>query len=217
MRIVVAECSVTYSGRGDTTLARAARAIIIKADGAISIHSDKGNKPLNYMGAGNVHSITDGDEETLWAFDTKKETLQIHLHHIVSDQDFTLEQEEPGLVRDGTEPHLQAWLAEHPHILGEGYTTVQREYQTGAGPVDLLMLDENGNAKAVEIKRVGLSAVVYQTLRYVDAMNESGSFPMQVTGVIAALDIRPNTVKLAERRGVRCVTIPSYWRDKLEE
>ena len=50
MRIVIADCSVDYSGRLDAHLERATRVLMLKADGSVLIHSDGGSyKPLNWM------------------------------------------------------------------------------------------------------------------------------------------------------------------------
>ena len=50
MRLVIAECSVTYAGRLNAYLPPAKRLIMIKADGAVLVHSDGGSyKPLNWM------------------------------------------------------------------------------------------------------------------------------------------------------------------------
>lgn len=207
MRIVIASCSVIYTGRGDTTLAQGVRAIMIKNDGAVSIHNDLGNKPLNYMAKGNVLTETVYDDHTVWSFDTRKESLQITLHNIISDSLFGLDLNSEGLVRDGTEPQLQAWLAANPEVLGEGYSLVQREYPTGAGPVDLLVLDAEGNPVAVEVKRVAMLSAVDQTRRYVEALKNRPGFE-NVRGLLVALDVRPNTVTLAEKRGLDYLVIP---------
>lgn len=213
MRIVIAKCSVVYTGRGDTRMEEAVRAIIIKNDGSVSIHADKSNKPLNYMGKGNVFTV---DKKTkhkqVWTFETRKESLQIFITKIVSDTSFSLSNDDAGLVRDGTENHLQGWLAENPQTIGYGFTLVSREFATGAGAVDLLLEDTGGRLIAVEVKRTALSATVYQTLRYVDALKDQ--FPdKEVLGYIVALDVRPNTLILAEKRKVVCVTVPSNWKE----
>ena len=50
MRIIVADCIVTYEGRLGARLPLARRMIMMKADGSIAIHSDsKAFKPLNWM------------------------------------------------------------------------------------------------------------------------------------------------------------------------
>lgn len=211
MRIIVAECSVIYTGRGDTTLAAAVRAIIIKDDGAISIHNDKSNKPLNYMGKGNILTIVKEIDYEMWSFDTSKESLQVKIHNLISDTKVGLDLTEVPLVRDGTEKQLQAWVAEHPEALGSGYSFIQREYPTGAGPVDILVADEQGTPVLVEIKRVATLSAVGQCKRYVDSINDEDGFE-GTKGIIAALDIRPKTLLLAEKRGIKCITLPAEWK-----
>lgn len=182
----------------------------MKEDGAVSIHADAGNKPLNYMGAGNTFTPTRRGRQHVWTFHNRKETLEVRIHRLISDSDFDLAALDPGLSRDGTEHHLQAWLADNPEALGDGYTFVAREYQTGAGPVDLLVTDADGNYVAVEVKRVAMLGAVDQVLRYVSALNASEELGV-VRGMIAALDVRPNTAEHADRRGVPFVVIPSHW------
>lgn len=213
MKLTVARCSVTYTGRGDTTLQEAVRVIIVKADGAVSIHHDQGNKPLNYMGKGNVFTEMEGEDALYWNFDTRKESLQIRITEIFSEVEMDVDVDNSVLERDGTEHQLQAWLADNPEALGEGFTFVQREYPTGAGPVDLLVQDANGTPVVVEVKRVAMLGAVDQASRYISALQEFEGFE-DATAIVAALDIRPNTQKLADKRGVRTVTLPKYWNKK---
>lgn len=50
VRLVIAKCSVDYSGRLNAHLPLATRLIILKADGSVLIHSDSlSYKPLNWM------------------------------------------------------------------------------------------------------------------------------------------------------------------------
>lgn len=213
MKLTVARCSVTYTGRGDTTLQEAVRVIVVKADGAVSIHHDQGNKPLNYMGKGNVFTEMEGEDALYWNFDTRKESLQIRITEIFSEVEMDVDVDNSVLERDGTEHQLQAWLADNPEALGEGFTFVQREYPTGAGPVDLLVQDANGTPVVVEVKRVAMLGAVDQASRYISALQEFEGFE-DATAIVAALDIRPNTQKLADKRGVRTVTLPKYWNKK---
>lgn len=211
MRIVIANCSAAYSGRGDTKLNPAVRAIIIKSDGAVSVHPDTGNKPLNYMGKGNIFTEESIDGNVVWEFNTSQENLTLTLHEIVSDSAHELDLDAEGLITEGTENHLQEWLADNPEVIGEGFTFVEREFRTEHGPVDLLMKDPEGNYLAVEIKRIAMLGTVGQVQRYVDAMNETGLHG-DVRGLIVARDIRPNTLKLAQKRGIECVVIDSAWK-----
>ena len=48
MRVVIASCSVDYSGRLSAHLDRANRLIMVKADGSVLVQCDGGSyKPLN--------------------------------------------------------------------------------------------------------------------------------------------------------------------------
>lgn len=213
MRVIIAELSVIYTGRGDTYLPPAIRALILKGDGAVSIHDDAGNKPLNYMNGGK-YELTERelDDGTLhWSFDTRQESIQVSLHRIISDTAHELEADAPRLERDGTEHQLQEWLAAHPEAIGTGYTFIAREYATGAGPVDILVADADGRPVVVEVKRTAMLGACDQVGRYVAAIREQPGYE-ETVGIIAALDIRPKTQALADKRGIQTVTLPAYWR-----
>lgn len=213
MRVVIASCSVTYQGRGNTSLPRAVRAILIKSDGAVSIHSDLGNKPLNYMGTGNTLTVTRRGRQQIWTFANKKEAIEVKIHSLISDTAFDLDGAEPGLERQNTEHHLQAWIAANPESLGAGWEVLAREYPTGAGAVDILARDPNGQIVAVEVKRTAMLPSVDQAHRYVEALNRSGEYGI-VRGLVAALDVRPNTRAQADKRGVTWIEVaPSEWNN----
>ena len=104
MRLIVARCSVVYTGRLETRLAEATRLIMVKADGCVAIHADGGAyKPLNWMNAPNeVTELADR-----WEVRNKKgELMTIHLHEVISDTAHELGSD-LGLETDGVEAHLQ--------------------------------------------------------------------------------------------------------------
>ena len=48
MRLVVARCEVTYTGRLNAYLPESTRLLIVKADGSVLVHADAGGyRPLN--------------------------------------------------------------------------------------------------------------------------------------------------------------------------
>jgi len=50
VRLLVARCTVVYTGRLGARLAPGTRLIVLKSDGSLAIHSDSGAyKPLNWM------------------------------------------------------------------------------------------------------------------------------------------------------------------------
>ncbi|RSZ66154.1 endonuclease NucS [Corynebacterium hylobatis] len=214
MRLVIARCSVDYVGRLEAHLPMADRLLMIKADGSVSVHADdRAYKPLNWMTPPcslTETAITDIDGEDtgeqLWIVENSKgEQLRITIEQVHHETTHELGQD-PGLVKDGVEAHLQELLAEHIDTLGEGYSLVRREYPTAIGPVDLLARDEDGGTVAVEIKRRGGIDGVEQLSRYLDLLNRD-ELLRPVRGVFAAQEIRPQARTLAEDRGIRCLTL----------
>ncbi len=200
---MVARCSVDYAGRLAAHLPLATRLIIIKADGSVSVHSDAGSyKPLNWMSP----PCRLAESAAEWVVTGKSgETLTVHIEEIVSDFSFALG-EDPGLVKDGVESHLQELLAVQLHLLGDGWRLVRREFPTPIGPVDLMCRDALGTSVAIEIKRRGEIDGVEQLTRYLELLNRD---PMlaPVNGIFAAQEIKPQARVLAADRGIRCVTL----------
>jgi RecB family endonuclease NucS len=172
--------------------------IMVKADGCVAIHADVGAyKPLNWMNAPNTLIEEDGR----WLVTNPKgEVLTIELDEVFEDVSYELDTDR-GLTLDGVEKELQELLAEHPHHVEEGLTLIQREYRTDLGPVDLLCRDEQGQAVAVEIKRIGEIDGVEQLTRYLERLQRD---PMlaPVRGIFAATQVKPQARVLAEARGI---------------
>lgn len=214
MRIVVAECSVDYTGRLSAHLPRARRVLMLKADGSVLIHSDGGSyKPLNWMSPPcRLHAEPPTAEEAglgveqVWrvVHDKVDGELRIRLFEIVADHEYDLGKD-PGLIKDGVEAHLQELLAEQISLLGAGHQLVRREYPTAVGPVDILARGGGGHV-AVEIKRRGDIDGVEQLTRYLDLLNRDPLLA-PVQGVFAAQEIRPQARTLAEDRGIRCLVL----------
>ncbi len=203
MRLVIARCSVDYVGRLSAHLPMATRLLMVKADGSVSIHADdRAYKPLNWMSPPCRLEEADG----VWRVVNKAgEELRITLEQILHDTTHELGVD-PGLVKDGVEAHLQELLAASPHVFGEGFSLVRREYPTAIGPVDLLCRDGAGTHVAVEVKRRGEIDGVEQLTRYLELL---GRDPLlaPVSGIFAAQEIKPQARVLAQDRGIRCVVV----------
>ena len=198
MRIVIARCSVQYTGRLDASLGEAIRMIMVKADGCVAIHADGGAyKPLNWMNAPNVLVEAEGRWEVR---NPKGEVLAIELHEVFSDSQHHLG-DDPGLTKDGVEAHLQALLAENIDTLGAGWTLVRREYATAIGPVDILARDPEGRAVAIEIKRRGEIDGVEQLTRYLDFLRADSSLGA-LRGMFVAQTVAPQARTLLQSRGM---------------
>ena len=197
MRILVADCTVSYEGRLNAHLPRARRLIVVKADGTVLVHADTSGKPLNWMTTPN-HLI---EEEGRWVITNgKKERLTLDLHEIEFETEIALG-DDPGLQKDAVELELQRLLAEHPDSLEEGMTLIRREYPTPVGPVDLLCRDAAGATVAVEVKRRGEIDGVEQLTRYLEFLNRDDALA-PVRGLFAAQIVRPQARTLAEDRGI---------------
>ena len=144
MRIIVADCSAEYSGRLNASLPLAKRVLLIKADNSLLIFSELGSyKPLNWMSAPcSIRDITpdhaDDDVDTevpqkviRASADKSNDVLEVTLQHIYSDESYDLG-EDPGLIKDGVEDHLQKYLAEQIERIGKGAKLVRREYPTAS-------------------------------------------------------------------------------------
>lgn len=203
MRIIIAECTVTYQGRLGSKLLPAKRMLCLKADGSISIHCDsKAYKPLNWMNP--PCSIEESDNQ-LKCVNSKGEELIIDLLNVFSDESFDLG-EEPGLEKDGVEFELQELINDRVHLLGDSFEVVKKEYYTAIGPIDFLCKDKDKNFIAVEVKRIGEIASVDQVIRYLQQLENT--LPSSPTGMLVATKIKPQAKEYAITNGIQFLEIP---------
>lgn len=203
MRLVIARCTVDYSGRLTAHLPEAVRLIMVKADGTLAIHSDgNASKPLNWMVAPNMVEVIDDR----WVVSNSKgERLTIHISEVIEDVTHELG-EDPGLQKDGVEAHLQELLATRPWVLEEGMTLIRREYPTDIGPLDLLCCDATGGTVAIEVKRKGEIDGVEQLTRYHDRLgNDPRLGP--VRGMLVAQSFTPQALVLAASRDLEAIEV----------
>ena len=215
MRLVIARCSVDYTGRLNAHLPLATRLLVHKGDGSLLVHSDGGSyKPLNWMSPPCRLDVEAPDESDsadgviLWWRVTHGKTgdaLLVRIHEILHDSAHELGVD-PGLVKDGVESDLQRLLAEQVDVIGAGLTLVRREFPTAIGPVDLLLRNPAGGTIAVEVKRRGDIDGVEQLTRYLELLGRDPHLA-PVTGVFAAQEIKPQARVLAADRGIRCLTL----------
>jgi endonuclease len=208
MRLIVARCEVTYTGRGTTFLPDGIRLLMFKTDGTFLIWSDGGRssvKPLNWMTPPTVIEEEDGRILVRKRAGKTEDCLEIRLVEVLSDVSHEMG-EAAGLEKDGVERDLQKVLAEGPEALGEELRLVKREWPTDIGPVDLMCRDADDGWVAVEIKRIAGIEAVEQLTRYLERIQVDPA-RAACRGVLAAQRFRPQAVTLAESRGIRCVEV----------
>ena len=207
MRLIVARCEVTYSGRLSTVLPMAVRLLVVKSDGSVMVHSDAGGyKPANWMTAPTTIEI-EGDPPR--RIEVRKrgaeEVLEIAIDEVLVDAAHDMG-EAATLEKDGVERDLQELLAAAPQRCGEGFRLVRREWPTDIGPVDLMCREPGDGWVAVEIKRIGTIDAVEQLSRYLERIRLDPAMS-DCRGVLAAQQIKPQASVLAAARGIACVEV----------
>jgi len=206
VRLVVARCEVTYSGRLSAFLPESTRLLMLKADGSVLVHADAGGyKPLNWMTPPTVVEEEPGRLVIRKRAGRSEDRLDIRIAEVLSDVEHDMG-EAAGLEKDGVERDLQEALAERPEELEEGLRLVRREWPTEVGPVDLMCRDRDDGWVAIEIKRVGTIEAVEQLSRYLDFIRLDPA-KAECRGILAAQSLKPQAVTLAESRGLRCVEV----------
>ena len=206
MRLVVARCEVTYTGQLNAYLPESTRLLIIKADGSVLVHADAGGyRPLNWMTPPTVIEEADGVLIVRKRTGRSEDRLEIRLHEVVWEAEHEMGEAAP-LEKDGVERDLQESLAALPEAIEPGLRLDRREWPTDVGPVDLMCRDEAGGWVAVEIKRIATIDAVEQLTRYLDCIRADPA-RADCRGILAAQQLKPQVVTLAESRGMRCVEV----------
>jgi RecB family endonuclease NucS len=206
VRLVVARCEVTYTGRLNAYLPEAVRLLIFKADGSVLVHADAGGyRPLNWMTPPTV--IEDGEELIVVRkrAGRTEDRLEIRILELLAEVEHELG-EDAGLEKDGVERHLQEALAAVPEAAEPGLRLIRREWPTDVGPVDLMCRDEDDGWVAVEIKRIGTIEAVEQLSRYLEVLQRDPALSA-CRGILAASEVKPQARALCEARGLGWVEV----------
>ena len=206
MRLLVARCEVTYTGRLTAYLPESTRLLMIKADGSVLVHADAGGyRPLNWMTPPTVIEEGDGVLVVRKRAGRSEDRLEIRLHEVLSDVEHEMGEAAP-LEKDGVERDLQEALAALPETLEPGLRLERREWPTDLGPVDLMCRDPDGGWVAVEIKRIVTIDAVEQLTRYLERIRLDPA-KEGCRGILAAQQCKPQAVTLADSRGIRCIEV----------
>src|SRR6202165_6283330 len=86
MRLIVARCTVRYSGRLDALLPESLRLIIVRANGSVLVHADAGGyKPLNWMTPPTVIEEAAGEMVVRKRAGSSEDRLEISIAEMLSD------------------------------------------------------------------------------------------------------------------------------------
>jgi hypothetical protein len=206
VRLIVARCEISYTGRLSAYLPESTRLLIFKDDGSVLVHADAGGyKPLNWMTPPTVVEEDPGTIVVRKRAGKSEDRLEIRVVEVLSDVSHDMG-EAAALEKDGVERDLQLELAAQPQALGEDLRLVRREWPTDIGPVDLMCKDDDGQWVAVEIKRIATMEAVEQLTRYLERIRLDPAMS-GCRGILAAQKLRPQAATLADARGILAVEV----------
>ncbi len=192
--------TVTYTGRALGNLPLGNYLLLIKNDRSISIHGGTKISPRNYLG---VDSITSGEPQNGHdlVFIKKNETIVIHFDHI--HHRYTLKDwSEDEVEITNTEAHLVQKLVAEIDCYIPNAIAVEREVQSGVGPVDVLVITDDDVKHVIEAKRRKAStADCSQLHRY------CCQFSGDVKGYIASPSIGKKALSYLESLGYSWIKV----------
>jgi len=172
--VLVANCSVNYSGRTGSQLGEGDRLIILKKDGCALVHRGKDYQPVNWQPSGCViRASIDNESLVIRAVrPSPLESLTITVKEVQFLAALHLEDEAEFQLHASEEDMQKAILLE-PDIVESGLKIVDFEKKVPPGFVDVYGVDPDGNTVVIEIKKdpAGHPAVkqLSEYLKYVHA------------------------------------------------
>ena len=202
-------CAVEYDGRASSSLGSGDRHVTLKPDGTVLVHTDEGQKPVNWQPPGCTHepSVEDGAFLLRSRRETPEEELLIRFEALRHVAAFDVTDPEE-LSLSGTEEDLRERVLDDPSAVEPGFEPLATERDTPAGAVDVYGEDAEGRAVVVELKRrrAGLDAVG-QLERYVDALRRDLHADREVRGILVAPSATERTRNLLAEQGLEFVSL----------
>ena len=213
-------CTVEYDGRARSTLGPGDRHVTCKPDGTVLVHTDEGQKPVNWQPPGCVHdpAVEAGRFVVRSTRETPDEELLIRFERLRHVAAFDVTDPEE-LSLSGTEEDLRERVLDDPSAIEAGFEPLATERDTPAGAVDVYGEDGEGRAVIVELKRrrAGLDAVG-QLERYVNALRRDLHADREVRGILVAPSATERTRELLEKQSLEFVSLaPEPPEDALAE
>lgn len=206
---VFGRCTVEYEGRAASHLGPGDRLVVLKPDGTVLVHTDEGQKPVNWQPPGCTHEpgVEDGRFRIRSVRTAPDEELVVDFERVdqVSTFDVT---DATDLALSGTEEDLRQRILDDPALVEPGFRPLATERETPAGAVDVYGEDRNGATVVVELKRkrVGPDAVG-QLSRYVEALDRELHADAEIRGILVAPSVTPRARKLLAEKGLEFVSL----------
>lgn len=190
-------CSVLYDGRATSVLDNGNYLVSYKEDGSLLIHGSKLCTPKNYMGPGTSHSR----DENAWTFRRKNEAIVININSILWEHELS-DWSDNKIKMSKTENDLRQKLIKNIcHYIGFTPISIYEEFNTDLGPVDLLVVDQDGVRHVIELKRgkASINACV-QLQKYLSVLDGA-------IGYVASPAISPKALKKLNESDCKYIAI----------
>src|SRR2546430_4345832 len=162
MVAMVANCTVSYSGRTGSDMGEGERLVILKGDGCVLVHRGRDYQPVNWQPSGCVFQtrIERGRLVVKAVRPSPLETLTIEMDRIELLSAFRLRDDAQFILHSSEEEMQKAILAE-PDLIEQGLRVIDFEKKVAPGFVDVYGIDSQGNTVVIEIKKdpAGAAAV----------------------------------------------------------
>jgi len=202
-------CTVDYDGRASSELGPGDRHVTLKPDGTALVHTDEGQKPVNWQPPGCVHGcrVDDGAVLVESVRSSPDERLAVRFSNVAFAAAFH-PIDEASVDLAGTEADLKRRVLEDPDLVEAGFTPLATERSTPAGAVDVYGEDDEGRTVVLELKRrrVGPEAVG-QLNRYVEALERDLHADASVRGLLVAPSVTERAKALLAKEGLEFVPL----------
>ena len=169
--VLVASCSVDYSGRTGSQLGEGERLIVLKEDGCILVHRARDYQPVNWQPSGCIIQPSIRGERLIVKAvrPSPLESLTIVVTRVEFFGAFHL-RDEAEFILHASEEDMQRAILLEPEIIEPGLKIVDYEKKVAPGFVDVYGMDTEGNTVVIEIKKdpAGFPAIkqLEEYLRY---------------------------------------------------
>ncbi len=190
LMVMVASCSVDYSGRTGSHLGKGERLVIVKGDGCILVHRGRDYQPVNWQPSGCIIQAQ-ANNGTLVLKAIRPNPLE-SLTLVVSEVQFLgtfLLQDDAEFILHASEEEMQRAIVLQPDIIEPGFKILDFEKKVPPGFVDVHGVDADGNTVVIEIKKdpAGFPAIkqLLEYLKYLPAPQGRKLRPMIVAPSVA--------------------------------
>jgi endonuclease len=188
--VLVASCSVEYSGRTGSHLGEGERLIVVKGDGCILVHRGREYQPVNWQPSGCIiqAQMSNGMLVLKAIRPSPLESLTLVLRDVQFLGTFHL-LDSAEFVLHASEQEMQRAIILQPEIIEPGFKILDHEKKVPPGFVDVYGVDRGGNTVVIEIKKdpAGIPAIkqLLEYLKYLRAAQGKRLRPMIVAPSVA--------------------------------